>query len=154
MSSSPCDVVVSACHLPLDFGSKNPSPFVGRRFCPRRRGFRFANDPQCSLYYYYYHHQLPQNSTASVPPLNNIICRGGIFSVVFFRFFLLISFFAPNNRPRWHHSGVPICNRRGRLYEFRSLYILEHWFPKTVNPECHPPRSLTCSTYIIFKKKK
>jgi len=68
--------------------------FCWATFCPRRRGFRFANDPQCLLYYYYYH-QLPQNSTSSVPspPLNNI-SWGHIFCG-FFPIFFFFSIFRP-----------------------------------------------------------
>jgi hypothetical protein len=69
--------------------------FCWATFCPRRRGFRFANDPQCLLYYYYYYHQLPQNSTSSVrsPPLNNI-SWGHIFCG-FFPIFFFFSIFRP-----------------------------------------------------------
>lgn len=98
--------------------------FCWGTFCPRRRGFRFANDPQCSLYYYY-HHQLPQNSTTS-PPLTAFkqYVVGGIFSVVFFRFFSFSLYFASNNRPRWRFPDLQKERMSVRVFSMYVLYTI------------------------------
>jgi len=117
-------VVVSACHLPLDFGSKNPSPFVGRRF---------VRDVAVSALLTTHNaryiiiiiiiiiiscRRIPPRPTRPSPPSNNmswghIFC--GFFPIFSSRFFVCRP---EQSTAMGHNGGIPICKRRGRSHEF------------------------------------
>lgn len=115
---SSCDVVVSACHLPLDFGSKNPSPFVGRRFVRNVAVSALLtthNARYIIIIIIISCRRIPPRPTPS--PYKQ--CRGAYFQWFFFPdFFFLFLFCRPEQSTTIRYGGIPICKRRRRPYEF------------------------------------